>query len=527
MNEQFIHNLSKIPADYEVEDEFTEMVNKKMKRFQIFVESAGFSAKDYQEQGVRWCLRKELKDRSLSTARVEKRGGFLTDEMGLGKTMMMIGTIFANHLPGRSTLIVLPVALIKQWQAEIFRTTGNEAVIYHGQGKSRITQKDLEDAPIVLTSYGSLSPSIKNSLLTRVDWFRVVFDEAHHLRNSDTNIFLGAKSLQFKIGWLVTGTPIQNKFKDFVTLASILNMTMSLKDETEITSIMEDCIMKRTKKSVGIDLPDFVEENVLVSWGSESERCISEEFHPLNFIRISDDFDINTEKRSCAISNAVQDIYQIDSKRLVQMIKSRQMCILPKLAKGLLDKIQPMLEEKISQMPEDSPECAYLKNTIESIKKIDTYSSKMNAVVEKLLNSGECGKLIFCQFRDEMDELRKRLIDNGIRHENIGIIDGRLSLRKRNELIQSHPTFLILQIQTTNEGLNLQEHYSQIYFVSPNWNPAVEYQSISRCHRIGQEHQVFVFRFQMDSVSQMERYEQISIDKYITEKQMGKVCLYI
>ena len=38
---------------------------------------------------------------------------------------------------------------------------------------------------------------------------------------------------------------------------------------------------------------------------------------------------------------------------------------------------------------------------------------------------------------------------------------------------------LILQIQTGCEGLNLQ-HFNEIYFVSPHWNPAIEDQAIAR-----------------------------------------------
>jgi hypothetical protein len=55
---------------------------------------------------------------------------------------------------------------------------------------------------------------------------------------------------------------------------------------------------------------------------------------------------------------------------------------------------------------------------------------------------------------------------------------------------------LILQIRTCSEGLNLQE-YSDVYFVSPHWNPCVEDQAIARCYRMGQTSQVRVFRFYM------------------------------
>ena len=50
-----------------------------------------------------------------------------------------------------------------------------------------------------------------------------------------------------------------------------------------------------------------------------------------------------------------------------------------------------------------------------------------------------------------------------------------------------------MQIQTGCEGLNLQENYSEVYFVSPHWNPAVEDQAIARCHRIGQKNSTSVY----------------------------------
>ena len=44
--------------------------------------------------------------------------------------------------------------------------------------------------------------------------------------------------------------------------------------------------------------------------------------------------------------------------------------------------------------------------------------------------------------------------------------------------------------------MNLQQ-FKEIYFVSPHWNPAVEDQAVARCHRIGQDSVVEVFRFEM------------------------------
>ena len=85
-------------------------------------------------------------------------------------------------------------------------------------------------------------------------------------------------------------------------------------------------------------------------------------------------------------------------------------------------------------------------------------------------------------------------------------IDGRTNLPRRREIIQEDCDVLILQIQTGCEGLNLQQ-YSEVYFVSPHWNPAIEDQAVARCHRIGQTERIRIFRFEMDCFNEIEGTE--------------------
>merc|ERR1711991_1037152 len=79
------------------------------------------------------------------------------------------------------------------------------------------------------------------------------------------------------------------------------------------------------------------------------------------------------------------------------------------------------------------------------------------------------------------------------------------------------PDILIAQIQSASEGLNLQ-HFSQVYFTSPHWNPAVEDQAIARAHRIGQQKEVQTFHFEMVPFDN----EGITIDNYCMEVQKRK-----
>ena len=106
------------------------------------------------------------------------------------------------------------------------------------------------------------------------------------------------------------------------------------------------------------------------------------------------------------------------------------------------------------------------------------------------------GKIIFCHFRNEIDTIAMRLRNGG--YKNVAIYDGRNSNTKDGlKILSESADVIILQIQTGCEGLNLQQNFSEIYFVSPHWNPCVEDQAIGRCHRIGQTKPTYVFKFEM------------------------------
>ena len=529
------------------------IVKKKPKtgidRFDEYIQKSGLEPKNYQREGVEFCLRREqlrigadAADAAAAAAPI--LGGIVADEMGLGKTIVMMGLILANLAAFRRTLIVVPVALIAQWVAQIKKTIIDTGVksdlsvfVYHGStGKRRVILSDGGDGvvwchrppkrggggsgaraiDIVITTYGCVAmeePATKVapkaapktptlSLLTfHAD--RVIFDEAHHLRNKSSRVFKGAMRV---VGsgsggrrpsvWIVTGTPIQNKISDLKSLCYVLGFGVGdLITEEKRKMIRDQFVLRRTKVSVGMvagtdaaaeaaaeaveaddvtcapRLQSLAHYKSNVAWTSENELDLSREIH-----RAAK----NTTDRA---------------ERLKLYTRMRQMCVLPALLRRGGDDVTHGLSA-------DEFHVAVSKQ------------SKMDQVVDRMMaEAGGVGgegrkSIVFCHFRREMTQLRDMLLRSGsgvvAEEDDVAIIDGTVSARERARIFAAAPKVLILQIRTCSEGLNLQE-YSDVYFVSPHWNPCVEDQAIARCYRMGQTSQVRVFRFYMTDFVVEER----------------------
>ena len=440
--------------------------------FKNYLDRAELDSKTHQFEGVEWCMDREQNGRPAGPSTI-CRGGLIADEMGLGKTIEILGTMASN--PVRRTLIVVPLPLLAQWNTAATRGKVFEPLIYHGPAKRKLTSEDVSAASVVLTTYDTLA-SKTSKCLHEIRWNRLICDEAHRLRNRRTRAHAAIIQLNAEIRWLVTGTPIQNRKADFYSLCAAMGLPESyFKKQENLGKLAKSFILRRTKKDVGIQLPSLAEYRVGVEWQSEDEARFAEDIHSLlQFSGVAGRKGVRPKLGSTSAK-------LFGSTTLPLLVRARQACVYPPLMKLHLNK---MVEEGVIESSD------WLMNAVQT-------SSKVDAVVKKLIErrSETDRKIVFCNYRGEIDAVIQKLEQAGI---STGSLDGRTSKEDRTALLEGKRTVevLVLQIQTGCEGLNLQD-FNEVFFVSPHWNPAVEDQAVARCHRIGQEKSVHVFRFQM------------------------------
>ncbi|KAI0109821.1 SNF2 family N-terminal domain-containing protein [Daldinia grandis] len=171
---------------------------------------------------------------------VHKKGGILADTMGLGKTVQALALILArpsNDPARKTTLIIAPLSLLKQWEREI-QTKVKPAhklktVILHGQMKSGMTVSRLLTYDVVLTTYGTITSEYKNLsnikkklliLANNAVFHRVILDEAHSIKNRNAKASVAVSRIQSTYRLCMTGTPFMNKAEEIFPLIRFLRI---------------------------------------------------------------------------------------------------------------------------------------------------------------------------------------------------------------------------------------------------------------------------------------------------------------
>ncbi|KAI6783487.1 putative ATP-dependent helicase-like protein [Emericellopsis cladophorae] len=201
----------------------------------------------HQVEGVSWMRGRELGP--VKRGKVPK-GGILADDMGLGKTLQTISLILTNQKPSKedkkwkkhyegiekTTLVVAPLALIRQWESEIVERVLHshqlKVCVHHGPQRTK-RFKDLALYDVVITTYQILVSEHGSSSAADdgvkagcfgLHWWRVVLDEAHTIKNRNAKMTKASYALRSEFRWCLSGTPMQNNLDELQSLIRFLKI---------------------------------------------------------------------------------------------------------------------------------------------------------------------------------------------------------------------------------------------------------------------------------------------------------------
>jgi len=424
----------------------------------------------YQARGLSWL---DFLDRS-------GLGGVLADDMGLGKTVQLLA-LFAGDLAmrpsgsgSRPTLLICPMSLVGNWQREAARFAPELRVHTH-HGAERARGAAFADAvaasDLVLTTYALAARDAVD--LRKINWRRVVVDEAQAIKNAATKQATQIRSIPADTRIAVTGTPVENRLADLWSILEFANpgllgsaATFKKRYAEPIERHGDDDAAERlrrftgpfvlrrvkTDKSIISDLPEKLEMDVICNLTAEQAalyRAVVDDM--LEKIASSD----GIERRGLVLAT---------------MTKLKQVCNHP------------------AHFLRDGSRLAGRSGKLE----------RLDDIIAELLGAGERA-LLFTQYAEFGNLLRAHL--TGRLGREVLFLHGGVAKSARDEMVarfQSEdpwsPALFVLSLKAGGTGLTLTAA-NHVIHVDRWWNPAVEDQATDRAFRIGQRRSVHVRKF--------------------------------
>ncbi|GLJ38996.1 hypothetical protein SUGI_0794870 [Cryptomeria japonica] len=453
----------------------------------------GGTLHDYQLVGLQWML--SLYNNQLN--------GILADEMGLGKTVQVMALIaYLMEFKGNygPHLIIVPNAVIVNWKSELCRWLPSLSCIFYVGTKDQCTKLYAQDVlgmkfNVLVTTYEFIMRD--RAKLSKLYWKYIIIDEAHHIKDRESQLSHDLDSFQSQRRLLLTGTPLQN---DLQELWSLLNLLLPdvfnnfkvfndwfskpfLKDvysnkrsedvflEIEkkviiihrLHQILEPFMLRRQVKDVEGQLPPKVSV-VLRCKISALQAAIYDWVKSTGTLRL----DPESETRRVAGNKKRQVRVYAPLKN--KCIELRKVCNHPFLSYDFYGKYTN----------------DYLVRTCGKLWVLDRVLIKLHSAGHRVL--------LFSTMTKLLDILEEYLQWRDLKYRRI---DGSTSLEDRETAIVdfnktgSECFIFLLSICAAGRSLNLQSADTVIIY-DPDANPQNEQQAVARAHRIGQKKDVKV-----------------------------------
>ncbi|MEW6128657.1 MAG: SNF2-related protein [Acidobacteriota bacterium] len=423
---------------------------------------------------------------------VENQSALLADEMGTGKTVMSAVALRLLFRLGKvsKALIICPVNILRVWQDHLLDWASElELTVVRGSKETRKLDWQYP-AHVYLTTYETVAsdfltvvkkkdsfncpkcgkrlffkekitvqsdsfpqfecPScktildnipLKNSLVdsdifTRFDI--VIIDEAQYIKNSNSDRSRAVKLVKPKFRWALTGTPVENKLDDLVSIFEFVKPNYLRKEgltPSLATKYIKPYFLRRLKEDVLKELPPKIKQDIWLEL-DESQKVEYQE----------------------ALRGGVSELESLGDK----------------VSKVHVFKLLTQLKQ-ICNFAKDRNTSSKTKALIELVEEIKDNGQKL---------------LVFSQYVDYgISKLETLLKPFGVAVLKGGLSDQAKRIAIDKFKSDSEITVFLSTIKTGGVGLTLTEASYVIHF-DHWWNPALMWQAEDRVHRHGKEHWV-------------------------------------
>ena len=456
----------------------------------------------YQEEGIRWM------------SFIEQCGvnGILADDMGLGKTLQTLCLLAmkVHDKPSAKVLIICPPTLVNHWCAEwskYFPSLPSFHSVDEGMREPKwLTMR--KDQFVTVASYNTVRGC---SYFKEIEWFYLILDEGHVIRNPTTLMFKSITSLRSQNRLILSGTPVQNTPADLWALFEFLmpgylgsmkqfrntflkpinacrSVNATPKEIEDGQAALERLhksvlpfVMRRLKTDVLEDLPEKIVQDCVCEM-TEVERALYS--HIIEQCNVGQPASVRANGLSA-----------------LEVLAELRKCIVhPTLVSAKASNGFPT--DNLGRVVEESGKLIALRELFRQcgIGVSEDYEIDDCAAQESESSLTDAHRaLVFCQ-RLSTVQLIADLIDAGQLGSNIrySVLDGTVPVNQRHSVAEVFNRdvgidLLLLTTSVGGEGLNLTGA-DVVIFVEHDWNPIKDLQAMDRAHRIGQKRTVNVYR---------------------------------
>ena len=321
-------------------------------------------------------------------------GGILADEMGLGKTIQTIAFLLSNK--DKKSIVITPTALIYNWKNELekFAPTLKVGLLHAAKSEREKILDNIDNYDVILTTYTTYKNDIDKYKNINFDY--CIIDEAQNIKNPDAIITKAIKNVNAKVRFALTGTPIENNLMelwsifDFIMPGYLYNKSKfksifvnNDKNIIELKNLIKPFILRRTKKEVITELPDKIEQKIIIDLEKEHKRAYK------GYVNL--------------ITRKIKENNQDNITVFSYLTKLRQLCLSPELM----------------------------------VKNYQGKNSKLDVLINIINDSSDEKILVFSQFTKVLEVIGKRLNEENISYS---YLDGKTSAKDRVKLVEEFNT---------------------------------------------------------------------------------------